>query len=256
MSDAVRYEATSGRATITLDRPEAKNSLAPDLVDQLAGHLERAMGDDTVRVVVLTNTGNTFCAGADLKAAEPGPGVGPEVARRDFVDVFELMQRGPKPVVGRIAGHCTGGGVGLAAACDISVVSSDALIGFTEVRIGVAPAVISVVVLPKLRRADALQLFLTGKRLPAAKAVEVGLLNRVAEPGELDAAVDEVVADLVAGGPNALTAAKAMIFDVPGRERADAFAEMSELSRRLFRSEEAAAGIAAFRERRPAPWLP
>jgi len=101
-----------------------------------------------------------------------------------------------------------------------------------------------------------LQLFLTGKRLLAAKAVEVGLLNRVAEPGELDAAVDEVVADLVAGGPNALTAAKAMIFDVPGRERADAFAEMSELSRRLFRSEEAAAGIAAFRERRPAPWLP
>jgi len=256
MSDAVRYEAHSGRATITLDRPEAKNSLGPELVDQLAGHLERAMGDDGVRVVVLTNTGNTFCAGADLKATRPGPAVGPEVDRRDFVDVFELMQGGAKPVVGRIAGHCTGGGVGLAAACDISVVASDALIGFTEVRIGVAPAIISVVVLPKLRRADALELFLTGKRLPAARAVEVGLLNQVCEPGELDTAVDEVVADLAAGGPNALTAAKSMIFDVPGRPRAEAFAEMSELSGRLFRSEEAAAGIAAFRERRPAPWVP
>jgi methylglutaconyl-CoA hydratase len=258
MDEAVRYEVGSGRATITLDRPESKNSLSPELVDQLAGHVDRAMGDEAVRVVVLTNTGNTFCAGADLKATIPGPGVDMDEPsqRRDFVDVFGLMQSGPKPVVGRIAGHCTGGGVGLAAACDISVVSADALIGFTEVRIGVAPAIISVVVLPKLRRADALELFLTGVRMPAARAVEVGLLNRVAAPDELDTVVDEVVTDLVAGGPQALSAAKAMVFDVPGRPRSEAFADMADLSQRLFRSDEAAAGIAAFRERRPAPWIP
>jgi methylglutaconyl-CoA hydratase len=256
MAEEVHLERTSGRATITLDRPERKNSLGPELVDTLARHLDTAIADDTVRVVVLTNTGNTFCAGADLKAVKPGPDdtAGPE--RRTFVDVFGLMLDSPKPVVGRIAGHCTGGGVGLAAACDISIVADDALIGFTEVRLGVAPAVISVVCLPKLRRADALEMFMTGQRHTAARAVEVGLLNRVVPRVELDAAVDELVGQLLLCGPNAIAAAKRMVFDVPGRERAEAFADMAELSRALFRSEEAVAGIAAFNARQPPPWAP
>jgi methylglutaconyl-CoA hydratase len=256
MAEEVHLERASGRATITLDRPERKNSLGPELVDTLARHLDTAIADDDVRVIVLTNTGNTFCAGADLKAAQPGPDDSAEPERRNFVDVFGLMLDSPKPVVGRIAGHCTGGGVGLAAACDISIVADDALIGFTEVRLGVAPAVISVVCLPKLRRADALEMFMSGQRHSAARAVEVGLLNRVVPRKKLDAAVDELVGQLLLCGPNAVAAAKRMVFDVPGRDRGEAFAEMSELSQALFRSEEAAAGIAAFNARQPPPWAP
>lgn len=239
-----------GVATLTLDRPEQRNALSADLVDGLADHLDEAIADDGVRAIVLTNAGTTFCAGADLKA---GTARSP---RRSLVDVLRLVLDSPKPVIGRIAGHCMGGGVGLAAACDISVISADAKVGFTEVRIGVAPAMISVVCLPKMRRADAAELFLSGERITAERAVEVGLLNRVAPRDGLDAAVRDVVAKVVAGGPLALAAAKRLLREVPDLERDAAFAMTEALSAELFASEEATAGMAAFREKRPAPWVP
>ena len=149
-----------------------------------------------------------------------------------------------------------GGGVGLAAACDISVVSDEARIGFTEVRIGVAPAMISVICLPKMRRSDAMELFLSGERITAERAVEVGLLNRVVPADGLDDAVDEIVRNVVAGGPLALTAAKRLVNEVPSMDRAEAFAFTEPLSAELFASDEATEGIAAFREKRPARWVP
>ncbi len=251
-ADPVRLDVDGPVATITLDAPERKNSLAPDLVDRLATHLETAHAADGVRVIVLTNTGTTFCAGADLKAAAPGPAA---PAGRTFTDVFELLLDGPTPVVGRIAGHATGGGVGLAAACDLSVMTDEALLGFTEVRIGVAPAIISVVCLPKLRPADAMELFLTGERIPAARAAEVGLINRAVPADDLDATVDELVTKILRGGPNAVAASKRLVRRVPPMERDAAFAWTAELSADLFRSDEAAAGIAAFRERTDPPWI-
>ncbi|HEX7166872.1 MAG TPA: enoyl-CoA hydratase-related protein [Acidimicrobiales bacterium] len=249
---ATRYDVDAGVATITLARPGNANALSAELVDSLGDNLERAIGDENVRVVVLTHDGRTFCAGADLKSRAKGaPGSGP---RHDLVGVLTTILDSPKPVVGRIAGHCMGGGVGLAAACDISVVADTAKFGFTEVRIGVAPAIISVVCLPKLRRADALELFLTGERIEAARAAEVGLVNQVVPAGAIDTAVGEVVAKLRAGGPNALAAAKQLVARVPELSRADAFAWTAELSATLFRSEEAAAGMAAFRDRTAPPW--
>ena len=252
-ADPVRLDVEGAVATITLDVPERKNSLGPELVDRLATHLEAAHADEEVRAIVLTNTGNTFCAGADLKAASPGAAAAP--AGRTFTDVFELLLDGPTPVVGRIAGHATGGGVGLAAACDLSVMADDALLGFTEVRIGVAPAIISVVCLPKLRQADAMELFLTGERIPAARAAEVGLINRAVPANDLDVAVDELVAKILRGGPSAVAASKQLVRRVPTMERDAAFAWTGELSAELFRSDEAAAGIAAFRERTDPPWI-
>ena len=240
----------AGVATITLARPEARNVLSPDLVDSLGDHLADAVADPTVRAIVLTNEGTTFCAGADLKAGLGAAG------RHAITDVLAAICDSPTPVIGRIAGHCTGGGVGLAAACDISVVVDDARIGFTEVRVGVAPAMISVVCLPKLRRADALELFLTGERIPAARAVEVGLLNRVVARDALDEAVAEVVGAIVAGGPVALAATKRLVFEVPGEDRSAAFARTAALSAELFAGAEAAEGMAAFREKRPASWVP
>ncbi|MDZ7674395.1 MAG: enoyl-CoA hydratase-related protein [Acidimicrobiales bacterium] len=246
---ATTLHTADGVATITLADPDNRNALSTSLVGSLAEHLAAARADDDVRAVVLTNEGNTFCAGADLKA-EPGDQTG------GVVPVFEAILDSPTPVIGRVAGHCMGGGVGLAAACDISVITEDAEVGFTEVRIGAAPAMISVIVLPKLRRADALELFLSGERISAARAVDVGLFNQATPTEGLDAAVDEVIAKVVRGGPNALAASKRLIREVPELDRDAAFAMTQELSAGLFAAEEAQQGIAAFREKRSAPWVP
>lgn len=252
-SSAVLTSIDRGVATLTLNQPDRKNSLGAELVDRLGHALDAAIADPTVRVIVLTNEGNTFCAGADLKDAKPGVASN---TGRTFVEIFELILASPKPVIGRIDGHATGGGVGLAAACDISVMRDDAKIGFTEVRLGVAPAVISVVCLPKMRRADASELFLTGERFTPARAAEVGLINEAVAPDALDERVEHYVSMIVRGGPTALAAAKELINAVPDMDQADGFAWTSVRSRELFAAEEAQAGIAAFRERRDAPWVP
>ncbi|MCP3855149.1 MAG: enoyl-CoA hydratase [Actinomycetia bacterium] len=243
-----------GVMTITLNRPEAKNSLSPDLVAGIHRAMEAGIDDDSIRVIVLTNTGNTFCAGADLKATQPG--VSGDDSGPTFIDVLNLMLDSPTPVIGRIAGHCTGGGVGLASACDISVMDADSLLGFTEVRIGVAPAVISVVCLPKLRPADANELFLTGERIPAGRAAEVGLVNYAVPADELDAKVDEIVGKVVRGGPNALAGTKQLLSRVGQADRQTDFEWTGVLSKSLFQSDEAREGIGAFRQRRDAGWIP
>lgn len=248
-SDATVCSVERGIATITLDRPDNRNALSAELVDSLGDNLENAMSDDAVRVIVLTNEGNTFCAGADLKGGAGQP-------RHSLVSILEAMMDGPKPVVGRIAGHCTGGGNGLAAACDISIAADDVFFAFTEVRIGVAPAIISVVCLPKMRRADALELFLTGERAMAPRAAEIGLINRSVPREQLDTAVDELATSLAAGGPAALAACKQLVYKVPDTGRTEAFDWTAKLSAELFRSDEAAAGIKAFREKSAAPWVP
>lgn len=251
MSDtATTLTVDRGIATVTLARPDNRNALSNELVDSLGDHLTQAIGDDAVRVVVLTNEGTTFCAGADLRSASAGS------PRHSLVDILTTIMDSPKPVIGRIAGHCMGGGVGLAASCDISVVADDAKIGFTEVRIGVAPAMISVVCLPKMGRADASELFLSGERITAERAAEVGVVNRAVPRDDLDRAVDEVVDKVVAGGPLALATAKRLLREVPELDRAAAFAMTEVLSAELFASAEASEGIAAFREKRPARWVP
>lgn len=251
MNDAVRYSVAGGVGTLTMDQPDNRNALTPALLNGLGDGLLAAQENEAVRVVVLTNTGPAFCAGADLSGKGPA-----EEPRYGLEQVLAAIQDCPKPVVARIAGHCMGGGVGLAAACDISIVDETAKFGFTEVRLGVVPAIISVVCLPKLNRRDALELILTGERISAGRAADVGLVSRAVPPAELDSAVAAVVANLSSGGPNALAVAKRMIFDVPSMDRATAFSEMAALSRSLFASDEAAEGMAAFREKRAARWVP
>ena len=148
-----------------------------------------------------------------------------------------------------------GGGNGLAAALDISIAADDAKFGFTEVRLGVAPAIISVVCLPKMRPGEAMEAFLRGNRFPAARAAELGLINRAVPREELDAAVDEVLADLRKGGPNALGEAKRLVYEVPAMEQKEAFQWTARLSAELFRGEEAAAGMKAFLTRSKPPWV-
>ncbi len=261
--EAVRYAVTDAVATLTMDQPHNRNALTPALMSGLAQGMEAALADEAVGVIVLTNTGPAFCAGADLSGGSPaglgaGAGAGKRRgARRDgLADLLAAIQDSTKPVVARIAGHCMGGGVGLAAACDLSVAGDAVKFGFTEVRVGVAPAIISVVCLPKLRRADALELFLSGERISAARAAEVGLITRAVPAADLDAEVTAVVARLLAGGPSALAAAKRLVYTIPGMGRAAAFTRTTEVSQALFASAEAAEGMAAFREKRLPSWAP
>ncbi|WP_216870669.1 enoyl-CoA hydratase/isomerase family protein [Modestobacter excelsi] len=250
MADEVLMSVERGVATLTLNRPDQHNTLSIGLVNLLGDFLAQCRDDPRVKVVVITHAGRTFCAGADLKrSATDG-----EERRHRVVDVISTIMDYPKPTVARIGGSCMAGGIGIAAACDISVAVESAKFGFTEVRIGVAPAIISVVCLEKLSRADALDLFLTGRRIDATRAAAIGLITEATDAEELDGRVDAVLTDLLAGGPSALMAVKELVREVPRRSREDAFEWAADLSARLFSSEEAREGMQAFREKRPAPW--
>ncbi|MBW2235386.1 MAG: enoyl-CoA hydratase/isomerase family protein [Deltaproteobacteria bacterium] len=250
--EPVKLTTAGGVMTATLSDVENRNALGGALVQGLYDALAAANADPAVRALVVTNEGNTFCAGANLKQQS-----GATAADKPTVGLPELLhaiQTSPTPVIGRIAGHVVGGGNGLAAALDISIAADDAKFGFTEVRLGVAPAIISVVCLPKMRPGEAMEAFLRGNRFPAARAAELGLINRAVPREELDAAVDEVLADLRKGGPNALREAKRLVYEVPAMEQKEAFQWTARLSAELFRGEEAAAGMKAFLTRSKPPW--
>jgi methylglutaconyl-CoA hydratase len=211
-----------------------------------------ANADPAVRAVVVTNEGSTFCAGANLK--ERSSSRGKAAASGGFESLLHEIQTSPTPIVGRIAGHVVGGGNGLASSLDISIASEDVKFGFTEVRLGVAPAIISVVCLPKMRQGEAMEAFLRGHRFPASRAAELGLINRAVPAAELDAAVDEVLADLRKGGPNALGFAKRLVYEVPRMGQKEALQWTTRLSGELFSGDEAAEGMAAFLGKRKPEW--
>ena len=251
----VRSETAGGVCTVTLDDLERKNALSAQLTSELMDALDAAEADDAVRVIVLTNTGNTFCAGANL-SERSGRSEASSLRQVDPAEMFARFGRSAKPYVGKINGHCVAGGMGLAAAMDYSVVLDTAKMGFTEVRIGVAPAMISVLCLPKMRASDARAAFLRGNRFLAPEAERMGIINRAVSAAEIDVVVDEAVGDLVKGSPAALAATKQLLANVPNMTTADAFAWTAPLSADLFKGDDAKEGMAAFLEKRPASWIP
>ncbi|MFC1230925.1 MULTISPECIES: enoyl-CoA hydratase family protein [Streptomyces] len=233
-----------GVETLSLDAPERRNALSAALLAELAGALTDAGRDDGVRAVVLTHTGNTFSAGADLR--DPPA---PEALTGLLRQLVEL----PKPVVARVTGHVRAGGLGLLGACDIAAASDTATFAFTEVRIGVAPAVIS---LPLLPRADPRALarhYLTGERFDAAEAVRTGLLTAHGE--DVDAVLAPVLDGLRRAAPEALAETKrlltARVLETFDRDAAG----LTALSARLFSSATAREGMTAFLERRDPEWV-
>ena len=243
-----------GVVTVTLADEANRNALSRRLLADLTAVLDEADADPDVRVVVLTNAGRVFCAGADLRESSAPADDNPVGIRAS--ELFGRFRRSGKPYVGRIAGHCVAGGMGLAAAMDISIARDDAKFGFTEVRVGVAPAMISVLCLPKMRRADATAAFLRGNRFSAAEAARLGLVN-AAVPGEtLDTEVESVVADLLSGGPSALAACKQLLDQVPEMPFEAALAWTEQLSAALFAGDEAAEGMDAFLNKRTPGWVP
>ncbi|MDG2051351.1 MAG: enoyl-CoA hydratase-related protein [Myxococcota bacterium] len=248
----VRVETTRGIMTVTLADVENRNALGAGLINGLHEAIQHANDNPEVRAVVVTNDGNTFCAGANLKEQS-----GAKKGTRPVVGLdglLELIQKSPTPIIGKIAGHVVGGGNGLAAALDISIAAEDVKFGFTEVRLGVIPAIISVVCLPKMRRGEALDAFMRGNRFTGTRAAELGLINDAVPRDQLDEAIDTVLADLRKGGPNAVGLAKQLVYDVPRMEQKEAFKYTAQLSAELFRGDEAAEGMKAFLQKRPATW--
>ncbi len=248
---AVLYTVEDGAGWIALNRPDRRNALSDELVDGLRSALQRAIADDAVRAIVLTGSGPAFCAGADLKQ---GGGGAVSSGPNPFVEILQLISEGPKPVIAAVNGVAFGGGVGLVAAADIAIAADDVKFSFSEVRIGVIPAMISVVVIPAIGARRAMQLFLTGERFDAGQAVEYGLLHAAVPAGELRGAVAGVVASIAKGGPNAIRAAKQLVRRVPTMSRDDAFAWTQRQIAELFASEEAREGMTAFAEKRPPKW--
>jgi methylglutaconyl-CoA hydratase len=251
----VETEIVDSVMTITLDDEERRNALSHPLLSELMDAIGIGENDPRVRVVVVTNRGTTFCAGANLaERSSPHPS-GTGTRSVELADLFRRVRRSPKPFVGRINGHCVAGGVGLAAVMDISIAIDSAKFGFTEVRVGVVPAIISVVCLPKMRLADAQSAFLRGDRFSATEAARIGLINKAVVPDELDGEIDAVVNDLLAGEPHALAIAKQLTSSVPSMAQEEAFAWTAKLSGELFQSDEAREGMTAFLEKRPASWV-
>jgi len=250
MSDVVLYDVRRDAAWITLNQPERRNALSDELVAGLLDGLQHATADTAVRAIVVTGAGTAFCAGADLKAGGIRGGSGDS----PFVTLLKTIWNAPKPVVGRINGHAFGGGVGLAAACDLTVAVDSAAFSFSEVRIGVIPAMISVVVLPKLGIQQAMWLFVTGERFTATRAVELGLIHRAVPADALDTAVDEILGMVRLGGPTAIREAKQLVRQIPSMSMDDGFAYTARKIGELFASEEAAEGMRAFVEKRKPHW--
>jgi methylglutaconyl-CoA hydratase len=248
------YELRQSAAWITLDSPENRNALSAPLVSELGAHLRAAIADPAVRAIVLTGTGPAFCAGADLK--NRGDAVTADTGKNPFVEILRLMWDGPKPVIVAANGHAFGGGVGLVAAADIAIAVDTATLSFSEVRIGVIPAMISVVVLPKLGVHQAMRLFLTGARFSAAEAQGYGLVHRVVPPADLAAAVQHEVDAIALGGPNAVAEAKKLIRTVARASMDEGFAYAEAKIAELFASSEAAEGMMAFATKRKPSWAP
>ena len=224
--EAVRVTTDRGIMTATLVDVENRNALGSALLKGLLDAIASANADSAIRAVVVTNEGSTFCAGANLKERSGAVKTQGD-SKVGFDDLLEAIQNSPTPIIGKIAGHVVGGGNGLAAALDISIADEDVKFGFTEVRLGVIPAIISVVCLPKMRAGEAMEAFLRGNRFPARRAAELGLINRAVPAADLDAAVEEVLADLRKGGPTAVGLAKRLVYDVPAMEQKEAFFSMA-----------------------------
>ncbi|MEE1929590.1 enoyl-CoA hydratase family protein [Streptomyces sp. TRM 70351] len=233
-----------GVRTLTLNAPENRNALTVPLVTGLRDALDEAAADDTVRAVLLAHTGNTFCSGADLG----GRGATPQ----DLVALLRALLELPKPVLARVTGHVRGGGLGLLGACDLSFAGPGASFAFSEVRIGVAPAVISLPLLPRLEPRAAARYYLTGERFDAAEAARIGLVTGAAR--DVDEPLRTVSDALRRASPQGLAAAKGLVTAEALRAFDRDAGTLTELSARLFGSAEAREGMTAFLERRDPAW--
>lgn len=235
---------------VTLARPERRNAFDAELIADLTEAFA-AVGD--ARAVVLSGEGPSFCAGADVDWMRASADLTYDENLEDaraLRRLLETVNGSPAPVVARVQGHALGGGAGLVACCDAAIAAEDAVFGFSEVKLGIVPAVISPFVLARIGAGAARRYFVTGERFDAATALRIGLVDEVVPEDGLDAAVERVVSEILFAGPGAARAAKRLVLDAPldGEETARRIAEQRA-------SAEGQEGLRAFLERRPPGWL-
>ena len=251
--EATLFSIKQGAAWIRLNRPDNRNALSAILVNELHEHLQAANANDEARCIVITGEGPAFCAGADLKSP-PGQlsGGGKAVP---YPDLLTSILGSPKPVIAAVNGAAFAGGLGLVGAADLVITAEDAQFSFSEVRIGVIPAIISVVCLPKLGVHHGMRLFLTGDRFTGSQAVAMGLAHQAVPGAQLEKAVQAEIELIKLGGPKAVQECKKLVRQVSALSMEEGFAKTADWSRRLFQSDEGAEGMAAFREKRQPNWV-
>jgi len=242
---------------ITLNRPEVRNAIDEEVIRALTSAAGSAAEDGSIRVVVLAGTGKAFCAGADIGWMAKAIAYSRQENLSDAEDLARLMERLdtlPIPVIGRIQGSALGGGVGLAAICDIVVSADDAVFGLSEVKLGILPAVVAPYVLRKIGISAARELFLTGVRFDAARARDIGLVHELVPADALDAAVARQVADVLAASPAGIARAKALIREIAGVHPDDVIGLTTNAIATQRVSEEGQEGLRAFLEKRKPSW--
>ncbi len=238
---------------VTLDRPEARNAFNPRMIAELTAVFDGVTPDGDIRAVTLAGAGESFCAGADLAWMRSMAAYTREENVADALRLaymLEAVERCAAPVVARVHGAALGGGAGLVAACDVVVSTLETLFGFTEARLGIAPAVIAPFVLRKIGPGHALATFVTGERFDAARAERIGLVHRVVERDALDAAVGDALAGILSCGPGAVRACKELVAEVPDLSRDEARAYTTETIAALRCAPEGQEGMRAFLEKR------
>ena len=254
----IRQEINGAIAHIVLNRPQVRNAFNDVLIAEVTMALDALAKNDAVRVLVVSAEGSTFCAGADFHWM--GKMVGTDF-NENFTDSLKLadmlaaLYRFPRPTIARVQGSAFGGGVGVAACCDIVVAAETALFSFSEVRIGLVPACISPFVIRRIGEGRAREYFLTGERITAKRAYEIGYVNKVVPESELDEAVSAYVKRFLAAGPNALDVCKRMLEEVPQMDLSEARDYTARVIAKLRISEEGLEGMKAFLEKRKPKWL-
>jgi len=258
MAESIRLVVSEGIARVTLARPEARNAFNAETIEQLHDVFARITAADDVRAVVLAGEGKVFCGGADIgwmrESLELSFDANVADAER-MSDMFRTIDNCPKPVIGQIHGAALGGGAGLAAVCDIAIAADDAIFGFTEVKLGIIPAVISPFVLAKIGASHARALFLTGERFDARRAKHIGLVHEVVPAVELGAAVEHCLEELFTAGPAAVRAAKLLIRRVIDNDYDDSRAITARAIAQQRIGTEGQEGLRAFLERRQASFV-
>jgi methylglutaconyl-CoA hydratase len=251
-------EKKEGALCLTLNRPEVHNAFNSTLILDVTDAVERAKEDDSVRVVIITGKGKSFCAGADINWMK-------EIIRYSFeqnleeslqlAEVLHLIYTLPKPTVAMVNGSAIGGGTGFLSACDIAIAAEQAKFGLSEVKIGLVPAAISPYVIRKIGESKAREYFLTGNRMTADRAADIGLVNEVVPRDKLEERVNELVQQLLTSGPDAIANCKELIRRVPSLTFEEAKAYTARMIANLRISDEGQEGMAAFLEKRKPRWV-
>jgi methylglutaconyl-CoA hydratase len=259
MAEPVLQRFTTGAvAEVRLNRPDVRNAFNAELIAALTAEFQALAQDQNVRAVVLCGEGKVFCGGADISWMRASLDLTYDENVADakaMSDMFRAIDRCPKPVIGKVHGAALGGGAGLAAVCDIVVASVDAVFGFTEVKLGIIPAVISPFVLAKIGVSNARALFVTGERFDAKRAQHIGLVHEVVIADTLDVCIERITGEIVSAGPNAVAAAKALIPRVTAAGYDESRSITAEAIARQRTTPEGQEGLRAFLERRKASWI-